>query len=103
MRGDLGLAETLRAFLAESAPLPVPGGSFNLDMLLPRGKSMSLQMNPGTALHTFIDGTRVMAQPFTLRYRDEKQDDNDIKSEMMRSLNAIGDWMHENRQPFLGD
>ncbi len=103
MNSKVGLAEALQAYLVEHAPIPVKGGAFNLDTLLPKGKSMSLQMNPGKPEHIFIDGTAVITQPFVIRYRDEKKDDNDIKSEMMRSLNAIGDWMHGNRQPYLGD
>lgn len=96
------LAEALRSYFVEFAPLPVKGGAFALDALLPDKPSMSLQMGPGRALRTYIDGTAKMQQPFVIYYRAKVTDDNEVKSAMIGALNGLGDWMRDNGLPFLG-
>lgn len=97
------LAEALRSYIVERAPLPVRGGAFSLDALLPDQDSMSLQMGLGRPLRRYIDGTAKMEQPFSIFYRAGVTGGNDCKSAMMGVLNGIGGWMRENGPPYLGD
>lgn len=107
VQDEVLLAETLRMYFVEHCTfLPVKGGAFSLDTLLPNAESMSLQMNGGQTLHQWLDGSRVMLQPFTLFYRGNVADDNETKSSMLGTLNAIGAWMDSvmaKAPPFLGD
>lgn len=107
IQNELQLAETLRVFLIENAPLPVPGRALNLDTLLPAGRSMNLQVTGGEVVRVYIDGSKIMRTAFTLFYRAGVTDDNSLKSDMQGSLNAIGAWMEkimrDGSRPYLGD
>ena len=96
------LAERLRVWLLEFADLPVKGGAFSLDGLNPEGRSMSLQMNAGQEVKAYLDGSRLMLQPFTIFYRAGSTENNPDKSAMIGVLNALGDWMEEADPPYLG-
>lgn len=100
---DQQLAATLLAYLREHAPLPVKAGRLNLDTLDAQNESMSLQVSGGQALRTWLDGTKIMEQPFVLFYRAPLTDNNDKKSTMLDALDGIGAWMDEIPLPYLGD
>lgn len=89
------MAEALRAFLADSPALPVKAGALSIDLLNAEGASMALQLNPGRAVKTYLDGSRVMRQPFTLIYRSGATEDNAARARMIESLNKIGRWMED--------
>lgn len=101
------VAEPLRLYLIEHCPyLPVRGGAFFVDDLLPNAESMNLQMNAGQTLKQWVDDSRIMLRPFTLLYRGEITDDNETKSAMIGALDAIGAWMDAimaKEPPYLGD
>lgn len=99
------LAEALRSYFVEFAPLPVKGGAFALDALLPDKPSMSLQITGGPKPKTYIDGSQSSKREkfFTIFYRAKVTDDNDAKSAMMGALDGLGQWMNETPLPYLGD
>lgn len=89
---DRKLAENLRLFLLRCPERPVNGKDFNLDAL-GAGKSMSLQLNPAQTLTTYIDGSRVVRQPFTLYLGATAKEMNESKSALIGGLNAFGYWL----------
>lgn len=96
------LTEKLRQYLLTCPYLPVKGGGLNLDALDAKGQSLSLQMEGGQAIKTYVDGSRVMRQPFSLNYRNAATKGNVEKSDMIGTLNAIGEWMLTTPLPDLG-
>ena len=90
---QLLMAEALRGFLAGSPVLPVKGWALGIDSLDADGPSMAMQLNSGRAVKTYLDGSRVMRQPFTLIYRAGTTEDNASRARMIESLNSIGQWM----------
>lgn len=102
-RDEMLLATALRAYFIEHADLPVRGGAFNLDTLLPEGESMSLVVTGGQPERIYINGAKKMRQPFTIMYRTPITGDNDVKSAVIGTLNGIGAMMDENEMPYLGE
>lgn len=100
---ELTLATALRDYFIEHASLPVKGGAFNLDTLLPEGSSMSLQVTGGQPERTYINGAKKIRQPFTILYRTPITGDNAVKSSVIGTLNSIGAWMDDSEMPYLGD
>jgi hypothetical protein len=96
------LAERLRRHILTCPDLPVSGGAFSLDGLDMERESMSLQMNEGKPVKIYVDGSRLMRQPFTIYYRAATTEVNEEKSAMMGCLNSIGDWMDDAGPPDLG-
>lgn len=97
------LAEKLRLHILSFPQMPVKGGAFYLDAVFSGiGKSMSLQINPGQTLEQYLDGSRVMRQPFSIYYSSSATEMNENKSAMMGTLNSIGIWMEKEALPDLG-
>jgi hypothetical protein len=93
----LGVAEALKNYVAGYPSLPVKPGMVSLDGLQPTGICLSVQINPGQIVKTFLDGTRVWRQPFTLFYRSPSTASDGDKSKMIGFLNDIGEWMKKNK------
>lgn len=96
------LAEKLRRHFLSFPELPVSGGAFSLDGLNPEGESMALQMNPGQTVQTYLDGCRVIRQPFTINHRRSAAFGNSDRSAMIGGLNALGGWLRGAPEPDLG-
>jgi hypothetical protein len=98
---QLELAEQLRNYLLTYPDLPVKKGELLLDGLNEEGDSICLQLNPGAVIKTYLDGGRIMRQPFTLFYRSTTTDNNLNKAQMIQFLNDVGSWMDKNNPPNL--
>jgi hypothetical protein len=96
---QLKLAEAIRKHLLTCPFFPVKGGLFGIDTLSIDGESMALTMDVGKIIKTFIDGTRVISQPFTLIYRSTLTENDMEKSSMIGVLNQIGEWMQGDGLP----
>jgi hypothetical protein len=95
------LAEAIRNHVMACPALPVGGGAISLDYLAPEGPSMSIQLNPGRVVKTYLDNTRIMRQPFTILYRSANTENDFDKSLMIGALNGIGEWMARAGPPEL--
>jgi hypothetical protein len=99
--GLRAFAETLRRYVQGNPEMP-PGMTVTLDGAPSDGPSLDLQLNQGAVERAYIDGTRVMAQPFTLIYRDAFTESPGDKSDMIGVLNGMGAEMERAGPPVLG-
>jgi hypothetical protein len=88
-----GVAEALRALVAQFPNLPVKPAQVGLDFLEPKGESMCVQINPGQQVRSYVDGTEIWRQPFTVTYRGAGSKKNPEKSKMIAVLNSLGKWL----------
>jgi hypothetical protein len=100
---QLQIAEGLRKFLLTKPGFPVRGGEFLLDGLNDEGDSISIQLTPGRVIKTYLNGGRIMRQPFNLYYRSTNTDNNLNKSKMIQHLNDIGSWLDQVDSPQIAD
>lgn len=95
-------AEKLRQFVADNSAIKGRGYKVTLDGAPAEGKSIDLQINQGQCKDTYLDGTRIMWQPFILFCRDTATGSNEEKSEMIGLLNAAGCEMESGKLPEFG-
>jgi hypothetical protein len=94
-------AERLRAWIAGNACLPL-GLSVTLDGALSQDACLDLQINQGRTVKTYLDGTKIVTQPFTLIYRARATEDFAEKSYMIGILNEMGAEMERTGPPDFG-
>jgi hypothetical protein len=87
------LAKALRAHLLTCPCFPVAGKDFGIDAFSLEGETMTLHMEAGKPVRTYIDGTRVIRQPFGLFYLSTPTESVREQSRMLGVLNKIGEWM----------
>jgi hypothetical protein len=85
----MALLEYVRSFPG----LPVGPGDVALDNMTPDGPAVSIQINPGQRIKTYVDGTEIWKQPFTVHYRAEATQSDEEKAAMISFLNDLGTWM----------
>lgn len=100
----VGIAEALRAYIVEYPGIPdkIKKGDVRLDLLAPKGPSLCVQMNQGRLVKSYLDGTQIWEQPFTVIYRSPSTKSNEDKAGMIGFLNNLGSWMREKGPPELG-
>jgi hypothetical protein len=87
------LAEALRAHLLSCPGFPVPGRDFGIDAFSLEGDTMTLHMEAGRTIRTYVDGTRIIRQPFGLFFLSTPTESTGERSRMLGVLNKIGEWM----------
>ena len=92
--GVKSLPEVLRELVVRYPKLPVKSGDVALDALDPKGgASICVQINQGQVVKSFIDGSRLWRQPFTVVYRAKSTRSDADKVAMIGFLNGLGDWL----------
>lgn len=89
------LAEAIRTYFMGSGILPVDETNFGIDTFSDEGDSVVLHMEPGRVIKTYVDGTRIVLQPVSIFYRSAYTTTNGERSEMLGTLNKLGDWLLE--------
>jgi hypothetical protein len=89
------LAEAIRLHFLSCPFFPVKPKDFGIDTFSEEGETITLHMEVGKVIKTYVDGTRIVYQPVSLFYRTSNTSRNEERSSMLGALNKIGDWLLE--------
>jgi hypothetical protein len=87
------LAEALRSHFLSCPFFPVPSKDFGIDTFSPEGETITLHMDVGRVIKTYVDGTKIVDQPVTLFFRSVYTTGNNERSQMLGVLNKLGEWL----------